>query len=37
MKKRSFLGLLLDVVLTIATGGIWLLYLVIKYLRNNTK
>lgn len=37
MKKRSFLGLLLDVVLTIATGGIWLLYLVIKYLRNNTR
>ena len=37
MKKRSFLGLMLDLALTIATGGIWLLYLVIKYLRNNTR
>ena len=37
MKKRSFIGLMLDVLLTIATGGLWLLYLIIKYLRHNTK
>lgn len=35
MKKRSTLGLLLDLVLTIATGGLWLVWILIKYLRNS--
>ena len=37
MKKRSNLGILLDVVLTILTGGLWLLWILIKYLRNGTR
>lgn len=34
MKKRGFLGLLLDLILTLVTGGLWLIWLLIKYLRN---
>lgn len=34
-KKRSCLGLVLDFVLTIATGGLWLIWLLIRYLRNS--
>lgn len=34
MKERSCLGLVLDLILTIATGGLWLLWILIKYLRN---
>jgi hypothetical protein len=37
MKKRSNLGILFDVVLTILTGGLWLLWILIKYLRNGTR
>lgn len=35
-KKRGCMGLLLDVVLTICTGGLWLLWILIRYLRNNS-
>lgn len=35
MKKRGFFGLLLDFILTILTGGLWLIWLIIKYLRNS--
>lgn len=37
MKQRGCLGLVLDFVLTIATGGLWLLWILIKYLRNGTR
>lgn len=36
-KKRSNWGILLDVILTLATGGLWLLWILIKYLRNGTR
>lgn len=36
MKKRSTLGLIFDVVMTFITGGVWLLWILIKYLRNNS-
>ena len=35
MKKRSTLGLLLDLILTILTGGLWLIWLLIRYLRQS--
>lgn len=35
-KKRSTLGLIVDVLLTIMTGGLWLIWIFIKYLRNNS-
>jgi hypothetical protein len=35
-KKRGCLGLLLDVFLTCITGGLWLIYILIRYLRNNS-
>jgi hypothetical protein len=35
-KKRGFWGLLLDFVLTLATGGIWLIWVLIRYLRANS-
>ena len=35
MKKRSTLGLILDFVLVIATGGLWLIWLLIRYLRQS--
>ncbi len=35
-KKRSFWGLVLDFILVICTGGLWLIWLLIKYLRNNS-
>lgn len=35
-KERGCLGLLLDVFLTCITGGLWLLYLLIRYLRRNS-
>ena len=34
MKKRGTLGLLIDFVLTLSTGGLWLLWILIRYLRN---
>lgn len=35
-KKRGFLGLLFDVFMTLITSGFWLVWLLIKYLRNNS-
>lgn len=35
-KKRSTVGLILDVVLTFCTGGLWLIWILIRYLRNNS-
>lgn len=32
-KKRSTAGLILDVVLTLCTGGLWLIWILIRYLR----
>lgn len=34
--KRSTGGLLLDFILTICTGGLWLIWILIRYLRNNS-
>ena len=35
-RKRSTVGLIFDFVLTICTGGLWLVWIVIRYLRNNS-
>ena len=35
MKKRSTLGLILGFILVIATGGLWLIWLLIRYLRQS--
>ena len=35
MKNRSTFGLIIDFLLTIATGGLWLIWLLIKYLRRS--
>lgn len=35
-KKRSTFGLIIDVILTFATGGLWLIWILIRYLRNNS-
>lgn len=35
-KKRSTAGLILDVILTFVTGGLWLIWIIIRYLRNNS-
>lgn len=35
MKKRGILGLIIDFVLVIATGGLWLIWLLIRYLRQS--
>ena len=37
MKKRGFLGLLIDFVLTVMTGGLWLIWILIQYLRNGQR
>lgn len=34
MKKRSTFGLFIDFLLVLATGGLWLIWLLVKYLRN---
>lgn len=34
--KRGNGGILLDVILTLLTGGLWLIWIIIKYLRNNS-
>lgn len=34
--KRSKLSLFADVLLTFLTGGLWLIVILIKYLRNNS-
>lgn len=35
-KKRSTAGLVLDLVLICLTGGLWLIWILIRYLRNNS-
>lgn len=35
-KKRGTLGILLDIILIFATGGLWLLWLLVRFLRNNS-
>ena len=35
MKKRSTLGLIIDFILVIATGGLWLIWILIRYLRQS--
>lgn len=35
MKKRSVFGLIIDFVLVFATGGLWLIWIPIRYLRNS--
>ena len=34
MKKIGFWDLVLDLILTVATGGLWLVWILIQYLRN---
>ena len=34
MKRRGLFGLLIDLCLTVATGGLWLIWIIIKFLRN---
>lgn len=36
MKKYSFGGLVFDFVMTIITGGLWLIWVLIRYLRANS-
>lgn len=36
-KKRGTGGLILDVILTFLTGGLWLIWILIRFLRSNTK
>lgn len=35
-KKRGTGGLILDLFLTLITGGLWLIWILIRYLRNNS-
>ena len=35
-KKRSTAGLILDVIIVFATGGLWLVWILVRYLRNNS-
>ena len=35
-KKRGFWGILLDFILVCITGGAWLIWILIRYLRNNS-
>lgn len=34
--KRGTGGLILDLILTCMTGGLWLIWILIRYLRNNS-
>jgi hypothetical protein len=34
-KKRGTLGLILDFILVLCTGGLWLIWILIRYLRNH--
>ena len=36
-KKYGFVRFLIDLLLTALTGGIWLVWLLFKFLRTNTK
>lgn len=35
MKKRGTLGLVFDFIMTFLTGGLWLIWLLIRYLRQS--
>lgn len=35
MKKRGLFGLIADFILVLATGGLWLIWILIRYLRNS--
>ncbi len=35
MKKQSNLGILFDFIMTILTGGLWLIWVLIRYLRTH--
>lgn len=35
-KKRGFFGLLFDFIFVLLTGGLWLIWILIRYLRNNS-
>lgn len=35
MKKRGTFGLIVDFILTMMTGGLWLIWILIRYLRNH--
>lgn len=35
MKKREMLGLVFDFVMVFLTGGLWLIWLLIRYLRQS--
>ena len=35
MKRRSIFGLIFDFILVFATGGLWLVWLLIRYLRQS--
>jgi len=35
-KRRSTLGILLDFILVLLTGGLWLVWILIRYLRSNS-
>lgn len=37
MKKYGFWHLVFDLILTICTGGLWLVWILIKFLRSNTR
>lgn len=34
MKKRGTFGLIVDLILTLMTGGLWLVWILIRFLRN---
>ena len=35
MKQRGTFGLIVDLILTCMTGGLWLIWILIRYLRNS--
>ena len=35
-KPRGTLGILFDVLLVVLTGGLWLVWILIRFLRNNS-
>lgn len=37
VKKYTMVHLLLDVVLTFLTGGLWLIWIAIRFMRSNTR
>lgn len=35
MKKQSGLGVLFDIIMTICTGGLWIIWVAIRYMRTH--